>query len=443
MIISRSLPTSDITADVASITMSGTSYPSMTAISLNALPLITYTLTAGNDGNGSVTLDPAGGTYSSGTTVTLIPVRNINYMFSEWSGTNGTEVINTDGVYTIVMNGDKSVTAEFDPAGTVTVDGAASSGTGAANATSVSFSHTTGTGTDRLLLVGVSWNCGSTARTISSVTFGGTPLTMVRMEQTGTRLRYSAIYRLLNPPSGVTGNVTVTFSGTVSNGIVAGAANFKGVAQTIPLGVQNSANGNNTSPSVTLTGLAGDELVFDNIFQGATDEAQTLTAGEGQTQQWNAWISNTRAAASIEQAAGTSVTMSSTAASSSYWAIVAVAINPGPAISYTLTATSGGNGSVTLDPPGGTYPGGTTVTLTPVPDDGYAFSNWTGTDAGDIINTGGVYTIVMNENKSVTANFALPASGSATSTINPSDATPRVGDQITATVKRYVMRKFS
>ena len=31
----------------------------------------TYTLTAGNDGNGSVTLNPAGGTYASGTTVTL------------------------------------------------------------------------------------------------------------------------------------------------------------------------------------------------------------------------------------------------------------------------------------------------------------------------------------------------------------------------------------
>jgi hypothetical protein len=355
-------------------------------------------------------------------------------MFSGWSGTNGSEVINTDGVYTIVMNGNKSVTAEFDPAGIVTVDGTASSGTGAANATSVSFSHTTGTGTDRLLLVGVSWNCGSTARTISSVTFSGTPLTLVRTEQAGTQLRYSAIYRLLNPPSGVTGNVTVTFSGTVSNGIVAGAANFKGVAQTIPLGVQNGANGNTTSPSVTLTGLLGDELVCDNIFQGATDETQTLTAGEGQTQQWNAWISNTRAAASIEQATGPSVTMSSTAASSSYWAIAAIAINPGPAISYTLTANSGGNGSVTLNPPGGIYPSGTTVTLTPVPDDGYSFSNWTGTDAGDIINTGGVYTIVMNENKSVTANFSMPASGSATSTINPSDATPRVGDQITATV---------
>ncbi|MDD5704079.1 MAG: metallophosphoesterase, partial [Dehalococcoidales bacterium] len=42
----------------------------------------------------------------------------------------------------------------------VTLDGAVSSATGDANASSVSFSHTTGSGTNRLMLVGVSWNCG-------------------------------------------------------------------------------------------------------------------------------------------------------------------------------------------------------------------------------------------------------------------------------------------
>ena len=58
----------------------------------------------------------------------------------------------------------------------------------------------------------------------------------MKTQQAGTQLRYSAIYKLLNPPSGVTGTVTVTFSGAVSNGIVAGAADFAGVDQTTPLG---------------------------------------------------------------------------------------------------------------------------------------------------------------------------------------------------------------
>ena len=48
--------------------------------------------------------------------------------------------------------------------------------------------------------------------------------------------RYSAIYKLLDPPKGVTGTVTVTFSGQVSNGSVAGAADFAGVDLSDPLG---------------------------------------------------------------------------------------------------------------------------------------------------------------------------------------------------------------
>jgi hypothetical protein len=84
-----------------------------------------------------------------------------------------------------------------------------------------------------------------------------------------------------------------------------------------------------------------------------------------------------------------------------------VAVSGTVAYVYTLTAGNDGRGTVTLDPTGGSYNSGTTVTLTPVPNLGYAFSSWSGTNSGDIIKTGGVYTIVMNESKSVTANFAV------------------------------------
>ncbi len=227
----------------------------------------------------------------------------------------------------------------------VSLDGAASSGT-ANSVGSIEIPHTTGTGTERLMLVGVSWNCGTTDRTISSVTFtpsggGALELTEVITERgyNATNPRYSAIYGLLDPPSGETGTVTVTFSGAVSNGIVAGVANFAGVDQTDPLGPSDGANGNSGAPSVTLSGLYGDEVVFDNVFQGASGETQTLTAGADQTEQWNGWISNARAAASTEEATGDSVTMSWTAVDSSYWAIVAVAINPVPGPAITVTGT--------------------------------------------------------------------------------------------------------
>ena len=67
---------------------------------------------------------------------------------------------------------------------------------------------------------------------------------------------------------------------------------------------------------------------------------------------------------------------------------------------YVLS-TSASNGLVTLDPPGGVYGQGTPVALTALPAPGFQFAGWTGDlTAGEVSPT-----IVMNGNKSVTANF--------------------------------------
>ena len=294
----------------------------------------------------------------------------------------------------------------LQPPGRITLDGAVSSGTGAANASNVTVSHTTGTGSDRLMLVGVSWNAETTDRTNPSVTFsygaGPTVLdfTPVIAQVSGTARRYSAIYSLKAPPSGQVGTVTVTFAGTVSNGIVVGVANFRGVNQTTPLGSPLGANGTSTAPSVTLTGLSGKELVFDTVFQGAAGTSQTLTVGSNQSQLRNAYVSNTRAAGSTEQAAGSSVTMSWTAADSRPWAIAAVPINPAPA--YDLTVAVDGAG--TTSPAAGvhTYTPGTVVAVTPTPGTGYVFDHWSGACSG-----AGACSVTMNADQSVTAHFTV------------------------------------
>jgi hypothetical protein len=59
------------------------------------------------------------------------------------------------------------------------------------------------------------------------------------------------------------------------------------------------------------------------------------------------------------------------------------------------------NGSITVDPPGGTYEEGTVVTLTAVPDEGYAFAEWSG-DASGSENPG---TITIDGDKTVSAVF--------------------------------------
>ncbi|WP_444980888.1 InlB B-repeat-containing protein, partial [Paenibacillus koleovorans] len=59
--------------------------------------------------NGSVTLSPSGGTYASGTVVTVTATPNSGYSFAGWSG----DLSGTTNPTTITMSGNKSVTASF------------------------------------------------------------------------------------------------------------------------------------------------------------------------------------------------------------------------------------------------------------------------------------------------------------------------------------------
>ena len=73
------------------------------------------------------------------------------------------------------------------------------------------------------------------------------------------------------------------------------------------------------------------------------------------------------------------------------------------AAGYTLTTAidPAGSGTVELNPAGGTYPAGTTVTLTANPAAGYAFDHW----SGDLSGSANPATITMDANKNVTAHF--------------------------------------
>ena len=75
-------------------------------------------------------------------------------------------------------------------------------------------------------------------------------------------------------------------------------------------------------------------------------------------------------------------------------------------VQYTLTVGNDSHGTVTLNPAGGLYTENSTVTLTPAPNTGYTFSVWDGEDDNDLIDNGnGTWSIIMNENKSLTAMF--------------------------------------
>jgi uncharacterized repeat protein (TIGR02543 family) len=74
---------------------------------------------------------------------------------------------------------------------------------------------------------------------------------------------------------------------------------------------------------------------------------------------------------------------------------------------YTVITSTVGNGSLTLDPPGGTYDAGTVVTLTATAGSGYDFAGWSGNLSGSTTPT----TLLMDDNKSVTATFTEQGGG--------------------------------
>ncbi|MEZ5105132.1 MAG: DNRLRE domain-containing protein [Draconibacterium sp.] len=227
-----------------------------------------FTLAATGDENGSVTLSPSGGSYASGTTVTLIPEPNTGYHFSAWSGTDATDIVETAGIYTILIDENKTVSASFEP----------------------------------------------NTYTLSVSTEGSGSVT-------------------LDPADG-----TYPFETTVK---------LTPVPQT----------------GYHFSGWSGTDAadIVDNegVYTIVIDEDKSVTA---------TFTQNT---------------------------------------SYILTLTTSVGGSVTLDPEGGTYVSGTTVILTPVVLVGYTFSGWTGANGGDVVETAGVYTIVMDEDKSIAPSFTV------------------------------------
>src|SRR4030067_260049 len=68
---------------------------------------------------------------------------------------------------------------------------------------------------------------------------------------------------------------------------------------------------------------------------------------------------------------------------------------------YTLTVNVVGQGSVTLDPVGGSYVSGTVVDLTALADAGWSFAGWSGDASGSELTT----SVTMDGDKVVTATF--------------------------------------
>jgi uncharacterized protein (TIGR02145 family) len=104
---------------------------------------------------------------------------------------------------------------------------------------------------------------------------------------------------------------------------------------------------------------------------------------------------------------GRYIRMYGTARTTNYgYSLFSFEVYSGGATNYTLTTSVNPAGAGTVSPAGGSYASGTRVTVTPAANSGYQFSNW----SGDMSGSANPGLILMDGNKSVTANFT-PVSG--------------------------------
>jgi hypothetical protein len=202
---------------------------------------------------------------------------------------------------------------------TIAFDSSASSFCGSCS--SLSWMHTTGSASHRILIVGVS-DAYLGPVPVLSVTYGSaskTPLAMIGSQNMGARGRVEMWY-LLDPPTG-TDLVTVTL--TVSSvGVVGGSVSYSNVGS---VGPDNSNSGGDSDPIVTISANSGDLVVDTLVLFGG----RAATANPPQRQRWNIYSSGvmTGGGAGSDQPASSTVTMS-WSPSPDGWALIAVDLQP-------------------------------------------------------------------------------------------------------------------
>jgi hypothetical protein len=143
------------------------------------------------------------------------------------------------------------------------------------NNTTFSWNHTTTTSSNRIVLVFVSTaNRGGIASGITSVTYGGTAMTLLASSTSQAAFK-SYLYFILNPTSGTNSIVVTPVERT--NTFAAGSTTYYNVKQETPIfissgGYANSANGTIETPYVNdvLLGFCGSDDNTNGVGTGQT-----------------------------------------------------------------------------------------------------------------------------------------------------------------------------
>jgi hypothetical protein len=218
--------------------------------------------------------------------------------------------------------------------GSSSVDNITSANIGTEGGTSLTWSHTTGVGLNRILLVSVSTHSG---RTVSSITYGGTALTKIGSSISSSGPHPSTEMWYLKSPIVGAANIVVTLSG--DDAFTAGATTFFGINQTTPFGNFTTNTGTAFMPSVTIASVAG-QIVVDSV---AAHQATSGTTGAGQMPLWNQFTGtgggDVWGSSSFKAGTGTiSMSWNLSGSGPGEWAATAVTLVP--VISTTISGVS-------------------------------------------------------------------------------------------------------
>lgn len=381
-----------VTDNPAQVTMDGDK--TVTAVFVQ----VQYTLAASVTGQGSITLDPPGRIYDPGAVVTLTATAVTGWHFDHWSG----DVTVTDNPVQVTMNGDRNVTAVFaqdqfvlttsvfgegsivlDPPGGTYVTGTVVTLT-ASPAAGWHFGHWSGdlTGTDQSGQLTM-----DSAKTVAAI--------FVRDQYTLTMSVTGQGSVTLDPPGGtyLSGEtVTLTASPNAGwhlaqwEGDLTGAVNPVQITMDASKTITAAFEQDQFTLSVSVTGQG--TVTLDppggTYLTGTTVTLNVNPSNGWHFDQWGGDLTGT--ASTVQVTMDGPKTVSATFVQDQ----------------YTLSVAVTGEGTVTLEPPGGTYLSGTTVMLTPVASAGSRFDIWTVALSGKTSPA----TITMDENKSVGAMFA-------------------------------------
>lgn len=191
---------------------------------------------------------------------------------------------------------------------------------GSFNSSAISWSHAV-SGSDRLLVVKINQRGSGANRAVSSITYNGVAMTLVRTDRAG--LACVQTFILVNPATG-TNTISVSMDG-LCQFIEGGSISLTEVDTTDPLDDDNGGGTVSGSASISLTTTVDDALLIASVFI-----TQNPTPDGSQTQAWETNIVGAGAYSngSYKQAGTAGSKSMDYTFTSDQWAASAIAIKP-------------------------------------------------------------------------------------------------------------------